>query len=56
MINRRGRGPNAGKGGRGRGISVVETGMEQEYVDKAAGRGGRGGRTAVRFGRGGYRT
>ena len=37
MINRRGRGPNAGKGGRGRGISVVETGMEQEYVDELHG-------------------
>ena len=56
MINGRGCGRDTGKGGRGRGVAAVETGMEQEHVDEAAGRGGRGGRNGVRFGRGGYRT
>ena len=56
MINRRGRGCNAGIRGRGCGIAAVETGAEQEHVDEAAGREGSGGRNGVRFGRGGYRT
>ena len=56
MINGRGRGCNAGKGGRGRGIAAVEIGTEQEYVDEAAGCGYRGGSNGVRFGRDGYRT
>ena len=56
MINGRCRGHDAGKGCQGRGITSVETGMEQEYVDEASGRGGCGGRNGVRFGRGGYRT
>ena len=37
MVNVRGRGFDAGKGGRGCGIDAVETGTEQEYVDEAAG-------------------
>ena len=53
--NGRGHGRDAGKGGRGRGITGVEIGTEQEYVDEDAGLGGRGGRTGVRFGCGGYR-
>ena len=55
MINGRGPGREAGKVGQGRGIAAVETGTEQEYVDKNAGGGGRGGRNGVRFSRGGYR-
>ena len=55
MINRRGRGCDAGKGGRGRDIDAVETGAEQEHVDEAANKG-LSGRNGVRFGRGGYRT
>ena len=56
MINGRGRGRDAGKGGRGHGIAAVETSTEQEYVEKTAGRGFCGVRNGVRFGRGGYRT
>ena len=56
MINGRGCGRDAGKGGRCCGIAAVETGMEQGFVDEAAGRGGRGGKNGVRFGRGGYWT
>ena len=56
MINGRGRGRDAGKGSRGRGIAAVETWTEQEYVEKADIRGGRGDRNGVHFGRGGYRT
>ena len=56
MINGWGCGRDTGKVGRGRGIAVVETEMEQEYLDEAAGRGGCGGKNGVRFGRGGYRT
>ena len=56
MINGRGRGCNAGKGGLGRGIAAVETRLEHEYMDATAGRGGRGGRNWLRFGRGLYRT
>ena len=56
MINGPGRGCDAGKGGRGRGISAVETGTEQEYVDESSGREGCGSRNGVRFGRSGYRT
>ena len=56
MINRRGCGQDAGKGGRGRGIDAVETWTEQEYVDKAAGLGGCGGRNGVHFGCCGYRS
>ena len=33
MINEHGRGGDAGKSGRGRGIAAVETGTEHEYVD-----------------------
>ena len=51
MINGRGCGRNTGKGSRGRGIAAVETGAEQEYMDESPGRGGRGGRNGVRFGR-----
>ena len=36
MINVRGHGRDAGKGGQGRDIAAVETGTEQEYVDEAA--------------------
>ena len=43
MINGRSCGRDAGKGGRGLGIAVVETGAEQEYMDEDAGHGGRGG-------------
>ena len=53
MTNGCGRGRDAGKGGLGRGIAAVETRTEHEYVDKAAGHGGRGGRNGVRFGRSG---
>ena len=53
MINGRGHGSDAGKGGRGRSIAAVETGTEQEYVEKAAGCGGRSGRNGVPFFRGG---
>ena len=56
MINGRGCGCDTGKGSRDRRIPAVETGTEQEYVDEAAGRGGRGGRNGVLFGCGGYRT
>ena len=56
MINGCGRVRDAVKVGQGRGIAAVETGTEQEYMDEAVGRGGRGGRNGVRFGRGGYRT
>ena len=56
MINGHGRGRDAGKNGRGRGIAAVETGTEHEYVDEAASRGGRGGRNGVHFCRNGYRT
>ena len=56
MINGRGRSRDAVKGGRGCGIDAVETGTEQEYVDKDSGRGGRSGRNGVRFGCGRYRT
>ena len=51
MINRRGSGCNAGRGGQGRGIGEVETVTEQENMDE-----GRGGRNVVRFGPGGYQT
>ena len=53
MINVGGRGRDAGKSGRGRGIAAVETGTEQEYVEKADGCGGRSGRNGVPFFRGG---
>ena len=56
MINGHGNGRDAGKGGQGRGIDAVKTGTKQDYVDESAGRGGRGGKNGVRFGRGGYRT
>ena len=56
IINGRGRGCDAGKGGRGHGIAAVETVTEQEHVDETTGRGGHGGRKGVLFGRGGYRT
>ena len=56
MINGRGCGRDAGRGGRGRSIAAVEIVMEQENVDETTGRGGRGGRNGVRFGCGGYRT
>ena len=56
MINGRGRGHEAGKCGRGHGIAEVETWTEQEYLDEAAGHGGRGGRNGVRFDCDGYRT
>ena len=56
MINGRGRGHDAGKGGRGREIAAVEIGTEQEYADEAAGCGGCSGRNGGRFGRGAYRT
>ena len=55
MINGRGRGRDAGKSGRGRGIAAVETGAEQKHVNDSTGREGRGGRNGVSFGRGGYR-
>ena len=56
MINGHGRGREAEKCDRGRGIAAVETGTEQDYVDEAANRRCCGGRNGVRFGRGGYRT
>ena len=56
MINGRGRGSDVIKGGQGCGIAAVETETEHEHVDEASGRGGRGGKNGVRFGRGGYRT
>ena len=49
MINGRGRGRDAGKGGQGRSIAAVETGVEKEYVDEAAGRGFLSGRNELRF-------
>ena len=55
MINGRGRGLDAGKSGWGCGIDAVETGVEQEHVDEAAGHDGCGGMNGVRFGSGGYR-
>ena len=56
MINVRGCGRNAVKGGRVHGIAAVETATEQEHMDEAAICGGSSGRNGVRFGRGGYQT
>ena len=56
MINGRGHGCYAGRGGRGCGIAAVETVTEQEHVDETTKHVGCSGRNGVRFGRSGYRT